>query len=78
MLVFFSMSVTSKLNIAYLSKVVIAFMPWVASMFALYWLEYGEVWNTATPHRGKTSVIILMIGMGLSFLLYCRLFKHHR
>ena len=71
------MAVSSKLNIAYLVNALIALLPWVVSMFALYWLEYGEIWTTATPHRGKTSVIILMIGMGLSFLLYCRLFKRH-
>lgn len=78
MLVFLAMSDRRKFNIQILAKVVIALVPWVLSMFTLYWLEYGEIWTTATPHRGKTSVIILMIGMGLSFLLYCRLFKHHR
>ena len=78
MLVFLAMSDRRKFNIQILAKVVIALVPWVLSMFTLYWLEYGEIWTTATPHRGKTSVIILMIGMGLSFLLYCRLFKHQK
>ena len=59
-------------------KALIAFIPWVISMYTLYWLEYGEVWTTATPHRGKTSVIILLVGMGLSFLLYMRLFYHKK
>jgi hypothetical protein len=72
------MAVSSKLDVKHLAKAVIALAPCIMSMFTLYWLEYGEVWTTATPHRGKSSVIILMIGMGLSFLLYCRLFKHHK
>ena len=65
-------STESRFRIA--AKALIAFIPWVVSMYTLYWLEYGEVWTTATPHRGKTSVIILLIGMVLSFLLYTRLF----
>ena len=77
MLVFLEMPTSSKLSVKYLAKVVIACAPWVVSMFTLYWLEYGEVWTTATPHRGKSSVIILMIGMGLSFLLYARLFDRN-
>jgi len=51
-------------------KVAIAFIPWVISMYVLYWLEYGEIWTTETAHRGKTSVAILTLGMVASFLLY--------
>jgi len=50
-------------------KAAIAFTPWLISMFVLYRLEYGEVWTTETPHRGKMSVAILVVGMGLSFLV---------
>jgi uncharacterized membrane protein YGL010W len=39
-------------------------------MFLLYWLEYGQIWTTETAHRGKISVAILLIGMGLSFLVH--------
>jgi hypothetical protein len=46
-------------------------------MYMLYWLEYGRIWTLDTPHRGKISVIILMTGMGLSFLVYTRLFKRN-
>ena len=61
-------------RLQFIAKAIFAFLPWTLSMYTLYWLEYGEVWTTATPHRGKTSVIILLLGMGLSFLLYTRLF----
>lgn len=56
-------------------KVAIAFTPWLISMYVLYWLEYGEVWTTETAHRGKTSVAILAVGMGLSFLVQSRFAK---
>jgi len=56
-------------------KAAIAFTPWLVSCYVLYWLQYGEVWTTETAHRGKTSVAILAIGMGLSFLVQSRFAK---
>ena len=53
-------------------EVAIAFTPWVISMYVLYWLQYGEIWTTETAHRGKISVAILAVGMGLSFLVKSR------
>jgi len=50
-------------------EIAIAFAPWVMSMYILYWLDYGEIWTTETPHRGKISVTILAVGMALSFLV---------
>ena len=56
----------------YALEVAIAFTPWLISMYVLYWLEYGEIWTTETAHRGKISVAILALGMGLSFLVQSR------
>lgn len=56
-------------------KLAIAFTPWLISMYVLYWLEYGEIWSTETAHRGKMSVTILAVGMGLSFLVQSRFNK---
>ena len=53
-------------------EVAIAFTPWLISMYVLYWLQYGEIWTTETAHRGKISVAILAVGMGLSFLVKSR------
>jgi len=50
-------------------QIVIAFTPWLISMYVLYWLEYGEIWTTETAHRGKIAVAILAVGMGLSFIV---------
>jgi hypothetical protein len=59
-------------------EVTIAFMPWLISMYILYWLEYGEVWTTETAHRGKISVAILAVGMGLSFLVHSHFAKREK
>jgi hypothetical protein len=64
-----------KLHVRNALKVAIAFTPWLISMYILYWLEYGEVWTTQTAHRGKISVTILAVGMGLSFLVQSRFAK---
>ena len=50
-------------------KVAIAFTPWLISMYVLYWLENGQIWTAETAHRGKLTVAILAVGMGLSFLV---------
>ena len=53
-------------------QVAIAMIPWVISMYTLYWLEHADIWTTETAHRGKISVTILLVGMGLSFLIQSR------
>jgi hypothetical protein len=64
------MSNTLKAKARHALQVAGAFAPWVISMYALYWLDYGEIWTTETAHRGKSSVAILAVGMGLSFLVH--------
>lgn len=56
-------------------RIAIAFIPWVIAMYTLYWLDYGEIWTSETAHRGKMSVAILVLGMGLSFLIQSRFAK---
>lgn len=64
------MAKSSKSPVRRALEVAISFVPWLISMYTLYWLEYGEIWTTDTPHRGKTSVTILVIGMVLTLLVY--------
>jgi hypothetical protein len=59
-------------------EVALAFVPWVTSAYVLYWLEYGEIWSTDTAHRGKISVAILAVGMGLSFLVHSHFAKREQ
>ncbi len=63
------MSTSLKLQTRYALKVAIAFVPWLISMYVLYWLDYSETWTSETAHRGKMAVAILAVGMGLSFLV---------
>jgi len=63
------MSKPSKKPARHLLEVAISFVPWLMSAYVLYLLQYGEIWTTATAHRGKISVAILAVGMGLSFLV---------
>ena len=58
-----------KIQTRYALEVAVAFTPWLISIYLLYWLEYGEIWTTETAHRGKIAVVILAVGMGLSFLV---------
>lgn len=55
--------------------VAVTALPCLLSMYILYSLEHGGIWAPDTPHRGKSSVLILMVGMGLSFLLFSLLYK---
>ena len=48
----------------------LALIPWILSMYLLYWLEVSGTWTTETHHRDKMALLILLIGMGLSFLVY--------
>jgi hypothetical protein len=68
----FAMQTSSKTKSRHALEVAVALLPWLISMFTLYWLEYGEIWTTETAHRGKISVTILVVGMSLSFLLMSR------
>ena len=58
-----------------LIEALLSFAPWVISMYLLYWLEISATWTAETAHRDKYSVLVLVIGMGLSFLVYSLLNK---
>ncbi len=64
------MSASSKTPLRFVLETATTFIPWLVSMYLLYWFEYAEIWTPATAHRGKISVAILVMGMGLSFLIY--------
>jgi hypothetical protein len=59
-------------------EVAIAFTPWVISTYTLYWLQTGNIWTIETAHRGKISVAILAVGMGLSFLVHSSFAKREQ
>jgi hypothetical protein len=47
-------------------------------MYTLYWLETAEIWTIETAHRDKMTIVILVVGMGLSFLVQSHFFKSGR
>ena len=63
------MSRSSKTPTRYVFEVAVSLVPWLTAAFVLYWLQNNEIWTTDTAHRGKISVAILALGMGLSFLV---------
>ena len=50
-------------------KILIAFTPLLISIYTLFWFESNGILTSETTHRGKLSVLTLMIGMGLSFVI---------
>ena len=50
-------------------KNAIAAGPWLLSMYALYYAEKYQLWIPETPHRDKITIIVLVLGLALSFLL---------
>jgi len=51
-------------------KIVIAFLPWIISLYTLYLMDSNGTWTSETAHRGKMSVGIIATGMTLSFLIH--------
>lgn len=50
-------------------KIAVAVTPWVASMYFLYWIGKNDVWTPETPHRDKITIMIVAVGMTLSFFI---------
>ena len=50
-------------------------IPWVAALYALFWLASDQLWSVEQPYRQLTSVLMLALGMCTSFALYCALFR---
>jgi hypothetical protein len=56
--------------LAKIARIFLSLLPWALALYLLYWLEHGDVWAVDMPFRGLVSVIILAVGMGLSFALH--------
>ena len=53
-------------------------LPWAGSLYVQYWLEVNEVWAPAMPLRDVASLLLLLVGMGLSFVLHSYLTRPSR
>ncbi len=54
-------------------RITIALVPWGLSLFLHYWLEHTCAWDVQMGGRALISVIMLAIGMALSFVLHAKL-----
>ena len=43
-------------------KTASSFIPWIGSIYIFYWLD-SNIWSSETEHRGKLSVLIMLLGM---------------
>ena len=48
-------------------KIAAALAPCILSMYFLYYLGKYEIWVPETPHRDKMTILILILGMAMSF-----------
>ena len=48
-------------------KIAAALAPCILSMYLLYCLGKYGIWVPETPHRDKITIVILIIGMAISF-----------
>ena len=47
----------------------VAFIPWVLSMYLLFRLDTDGIWSAETPDRDVFTIAILLVGMGLTYCL---------
>ncbi len=60
------------------AEVAVAAGPMLASMYCLYWLDREAVWTSETAHRGKLSFLVIVAGIGLTFLILSWFMRRRR
>ena len=48
-------------------------LPWLIALYLHFWLAQNDTWSPEQPYRGLMSVLLLALGMVMSFLLHGRL-----
>jgi len=48
-------------------------LPWLLALYLHFWLAENEAWAPEQSYRGLMSVLLLALGMLISFLLHGRL-----
>jgi hypothetical protein len=61
---------TAALVLRRVGRVTVSLLPWAAVLYLHYWLEHAGIWAVDMPFRAAISIVLLALGMGLSFLLY--------
>ena len=60
-------------NVQRLMNWCIVMLPWLVALYLHFWLAESGVWAAEQPYRGLISVLLLALGMLISFLLHGRL-----
>ena len=48
-------------------------LPWLVALYMHFWLVQNADWSPEHPYRGLMSLLLLALGMLMSFLLHGRL-----
>ena len=48
-------------------------LPWLVALYLHFWLVESEAWAPEQSYRGLMSVLLIALGMLISFLLHGRL-----
>lgn len=59
-------------------KYALSSIPWIASMYLLYYFGKSEIWGTETSYRDIMTIAILLLGMGLSFAVQSYFIKQDK
>jgi membrane protein DedA with SNARE-associated domain len=59
-------------------KYALAATPWVVAMYLLYYLGKNDIWDTETRYRDLMTILILVLGMGLSFAVQSFFIKQNK
>ena len=51
----------------------VVMLPWLTSLYLHFWLIQTNAWSAEQSSRGLMSVLLLALGMLISFFLYDRL-----
>ena len=51
----------------------VVMVPWLVALYLHFWLAERETWVPEQSYRGLMSVLLLSVGMLISFLLHGRL-----
>ena len=72
------MSSPARSPLSAIVRTAVSLTPWVCALYLLYWLEHSGVWSADMPLRALFSLLIIAVGMLLSFVLHTGLGRRLR
>ena len=72
------MSIDTKPTVKQWLQYALAAIPWILSMYVLYYLGKSGIWVPETAYRDLMTIAILILGMGLSFAVQSYFIKRNK